>query len=65
MENTPAPNQQAPAAECPRVYRGNLANQKDQHAQNAWRAPKRGQGKPSSKLTPKTAPAELPPPTRR
>lgn len=65
MENTPAPQVNTPAAENRRVYRGNPANQKDSRAQNAWKAPTRGKGPRVPKPDPRSAPADLPPPTRK
>lgn len=50
----------------PRVYRGNPANQKDPKAKNSWKQPQsRGKADRPPKPSPKTAPNELPPPTRR
>lgn len=49
-----------------RVYRGNPKNQKDPRVANAWQAPQpKGPLGRNPKPTPDTAPAAIPPPSKR
>lgn len=59
-----AENVRAPAPQG-RVYRGDLRNQKDPRAVNAWQAPAQPKGPRFQKPFPLSAAAELPPPTKR
>lgn len=62
-----ADNHQADAsAPAPRVYRGKPEKQRDSSAQNTWRAPKpKASGSRPPRPSPKTAPSDLPPPSRK